>query len=184
MPGGTLPPMALQTIPPERFTSEVFHLFDEQWLLLTAGDFAQGAFNTMTISWGSLGIIWGRPFVQVVVRPTRYTHEFMERFGTFTVAAFPERCRRALNILGTKSGRAGDKIAEAGLTPVASAQVAAPGFAEAELVIECRKMYHSAFDPRHFLDPAIGSNYPKKDYHTVYFGEIVMIRGEAKYAGG
>ena len=87
-------------------------MFDEQWLLLTGGDFARGKFNAMTISWGSLGIIWGRPFVQVVVRPTRYTHEFMERFDTFTVTAFPERHRRALNLLGSKSGRDGDKIAE------------------------------------------------------------------------
>jgi flavin reductase (DIM6/NTAB) family NADH-FMN oxidoreductase RutF len=178
-----LPPMTLQTIPFDRFASKVFHLFDEQWLVLTAGDFAQGKFNAMTISWGSLGIIWGRPFVQVVVRPTRHTHGFMERFGTFTVTAYPESCRRALNVLGSKSGRDGDKIAEAGLTPVASTQVAAPAFAEAELVLECRKLYHSPLDPRHFLDPAIESNYPKKDYHTVYFGEIVAIRGVAKYAG-
>jgi flavin reductase (DIM6/NTAB) family NADH-FMN oxidoreductase RutF len=175
--------MALQTIPFERFTSKVFHLFDKQWLLLAGGDFSQGSFNAMTISWGSLGIIWGRPFVQVVVRPTRYTREFMERFDTFTVTAFPERCRRALNILGSKSGRDGDKIAEAGLTPVGSTKVAAPAFAEAELVFECRKLYRSAFDPRHFLDPTIESNYPRKDYHTVYFGEVVVIRGEGKYAG-
>ena len=174
--------MSLQTIPFERFTSQVFHLFDEQWLLLTAGDFAQKTFNTMTISWGSLGIIWGRPFVQVVVRPTRHAHGFMERFDTFTVTAFPERHRRALNVLGSKSGRDGDKLAGVGLTPVAAARVAAPTFAEAELVLECRKLYRSAFDPRHFLDPAIAANYPQKDYHTVYFGEIVVLRGAAKYA--
>ena len=173
--------MALQTIPFERFTSRVFHLFDEQWLLLTGGDFARGKFNAMTISWGSLGIIWGRPFVQVVVRPTRYTHEFMERFDTFTVTAFPERHRRALNLLGSKSGRDGDKIAEAGLTPVASAKVAAPAFAEAELVIECKKMFWADFDPTHFIDPAIDRNYPRKDYHRQYFGEVLAIHGISSY---
>jgi flavin reductase (DIM6/NTAB) family NADH-FMN oxidoreductase RutF len=66
---------------------------------------------------------------------------------------------------------------------VASTQVAAPAFAEAELVFECRKLYRAAFDPRQFLDPTIESNYPKKDYHTVYFGEVVVIRGESMYAG-
>jgi len=154
--------MALPTIEFARFSSQVFHLFDEQWLLLTSGDFAAGQFNPMTISWGSLG--------------------FMERFDTFTVTAFPERHRRALNVLGSKSGRDGDKLAGVGLTPVAAARVAAPTFAEAELVLECRKLYRSAFDPRHFLDPAIAANYPQKDYHTVYFGEIVVLRGAAKYA--
>ena len=176
--------MALQPIEFARFSSRVFHLFDEQWLLLTGGDFAASQFNTMTISWGSLGIIWGRPFVQVVVRPTRYTHEFMERFDTFTVTAFPERFHRALNVLGSRSGRAGNKIAEVGLTPVAATQIAAPAFAEAELVLECRKIYRAAFDPQHFVDPAIDANYPQEDYHTVYFGEIVALRGEAKYAAG
>ena len=150
-------------------------------MLLTAGDFAQGKFNTMTISWGSLGIIWGRPFVQVLVRPTRHTHEFMEAFDTFTVTAFPEQCRGALSLLGAKSGRDGDKIAEAGLTPVAATMIAAPAFAEAELVLECRKIYRDPLESRAFLGPKIESCYPQKDYHTVYFGEIVAIRGEAKF---
>ncbi len=60
-------------------------------------------------------------------------------------------------------------------------KTAAPAFAEAELVIECRKIYRDALEPKGFLDPQIESNYPQKDYHSVYFGEIVAIRGEAKY---
>lgn len=173
--------MALQSIEFTQFSARVFQLFDRQWMLLTGGDFAQGEFNTMTISWGSLGIVWGRPFVQVLVRPTRHTHQFMERFDTFTVTAFPERYRGALNLLGVKSGRDGDKIAQSGLTPVASTKIAAPAFAEAELVLECRKLYRDPLESRAFLDPKIEVNYPQKDYHTVYFGEIVAIRGEAKY---
>ena len=74
----------------------------------------------MTISWGSLGVMWGRPFVQVVVRPQRYTFEFMERYQTFTLCAFPRQYHQALSLLGTKSGRDGDKIAEAGLTPTSA----------------------------------------------------------------
>ena len=176
--------MALQTIEFSRFGSKVFHLFDEQWLLLTSGDLAQGKFNTMTIAWGSLGVMWGKPFVQVVVRPTRYTHEFMERFDTFTVTAFPEAHRDALNLVGRKSGRDGDKIAEARLTPVRSTHVAAPSVAQAELVLECRKIYRNAFESRQFLDPAIEAKYPQKDYHTAYFGEIVAVRGEPKFIAG
>ena len=176
--------MALQTIAFPQFSSQVFQLFDRQWMLLTAGDFSRGKFNTMTISWGSLGVVWGRPFVQVFVRPTRHTHRFMEKFDTFTVTAFPERCRKALNLLGAKSGRDGDKIAESGLTPMAGMMVAAPAFAEAELVLECRKIYWDALRPQQFLEPQVESNYPQKDYHAVYFGEILAIRGEAKYRTG
>jgi flavin reductase (DIM6/NTAB) family NADH-FMN oxidoreductase RutF len=153
------------------------HLWAEQWMLLTSGDLAAGKFNTMAVGWGSLGTMWNRPFAQVVVRPTRYTYEFMEQFDSFTLCAFPEKFRKAVQLLGSKSGRDGDKIAASGLTPAAAAAVAAPAFAEAELVIECRKLYWDDLAPRHFVDGAIGKNYPKKDYHRIYFGEIVAVSG-------
>ena len=165
----------------EELRVDIHRLWDEEWFLLTAGDLAAGRFNTMTVSWGGMGILWNKPLALVVVRPTRYTMEFMDRYETFTLCAFPERCRPALNLLGSKSGRSGDKIREAGLTPMASNLVAAPGFAEAELILECRKMYWQDLDPSHFLLPEIEKNYPLKDYHRVYFGEILGIWGEDRY---
>jgi len=173
--------MTRALIPFDELLVRPHHLWNEQWLLLTAGDFAARHFNTMTVGWGSLGTMWNRLFAQVVVRPIRYTHEFMDRYDTFTLCAFPEAYRQALNLLGTKSGRHGDKIAESGLTPIASTQVAAPGFAQAELILECRKIYRADFDPTHFFDPRIEQHYPQKDYHTVYFGEIVAVWGEEWY---
>ena len=127
--------------------------------------------------------MWGRPFAQVVVRRSRYTYEFMEQYDTFTLSAFPEDYRDAMLLLGTKSGRDGDKIGEAGLTPIASAHVAAPGFAEAELILECRKLYWADMDPSHFIDPAIEGNYPHEDYHRIYYGQIVAIHGSDAYGG-
>jgi flavin reductase (DIM6/NTAB) family NADH-FMN oxidoreductase RutF len=168
-------------IPFHNLRANVHLIWSEQGMLLTSGDFAAGQFNTMTVGWGSLGIMWGRPFVQVVVRPTRYTYEFMEQYDTFTLCAFPEAHRQALQLLGTKSGRDGDKIAEAGLTPIASTQVPAPGFAEADLIVECRKMYWQDMDPTHFLDPETDSLYPGKHYHRIYFGEVVAINGTEAY---
>ena len=167
--------MTRKQIPFDEFLVKAHHLWAQQWLLLTAGDFAAGQFNTMTVGWGSLGTMWGKPFAQIVVRPTRYTYEFMERYDTFTLCAFPENHRQALQLLGTKSGRDGDKIAEAGLMPIASTQVDAPGFAEAELIVECRKIYWADMNPAHFLDPNIEKNYPQKNYHRIYFGQIVAI---------
>ena len=158
------------------------YLWDKQWLLLTAGDFAAGHFNTMTVGWGSLGTMWGRPFAQVVVRPHRYTYGFMEQYDTFTLCTFPEKYRRAVTLLGTKSGRDGDKIAEAGLTPIGSTQIAAPGFAEAKLIIECRKIYWDDLDPANFVDPSIDNHYAQKDYHRIYFGQILAIFGVESYS--
>ena len=152
-------------------------LWSEQWMVLTSGSFVDDRFNAMAVGWGSFGTMWSKPFAQVVVRPTRYTLEFMEQYDTFTLCAFPEAHRKAVQLLGTKSGRDGDKITESGLTPVAATKVAAPCFAEAELVIECRKIYWQDMDSANFLDPAISKNYPRKDYHRIYFGEIVAISG-------
>ena len=173
--------MDRQPISIEQFLTHPFRMWEPDWLLLASGDFTSGKYNCMTIGWGSVGIMWGRPFIQVVVRPQRYTYGYMEQYATFTVCAFPKTYRQALNILGTKSGRDGNKIAEAGLTPQASTIVAAPYFAEAELVLECEKMYWSDFDPNHFLEPGIDRNYPKKDYHRSYFGHIVSVMGTSKY---
>lgn len=157
------------------------HLWQNQWLLLTSGDFAAGHYNTMTVGWGSFGTMWSRPFAQVVVRPHRYTFEFMERYETFSLCAFPPTHHAALSLLGTKSGRDLDKVAQSGLTPVAAACIAAPTFAEAELVIECRKSYWQDMDPAHFLEPGTHKHYPKQDYHRVYFGEILAISGTSSY---
>lgn len=148
----------------------------DHWLALAAGDYAAGQYNAMTISWGSYGQIWNKMFFQVFVRPTRYTFEFMERFDTFTLNGFSPEYKRALSIIGSKSGRDGDKIGEAGLHAEASLGVAAPCFAEANLVIECRKMFWQDLDNSHFLDATIEGSYPKKDYHRVYFGEILRVQ--------
>jgi flavin reductase (DIM6/NTAB) family NADH-FMN oxidoreductase RutF len=168
-------------IPYDDLLARAHYLWAKQWLLLTAGDFESGHFNTMTVGWGSIGTMWGRPFAQVVVRPVRYTYSFMERYDTFTLCVFSETYRGAVNLLGTKSGRDGDKIAQAGLTPIPSERVAAPGFAEAELVLECRKIYWDDMDPAHFLDPRIEGNYPQKDYHRIYYGQILAIFGDTLY---
>lgn len=171
----------LQTIPSRNLVAQPASLWSEQWFLLTSGNFSAGKFNAMTVSWGSLGYIWQKPFAMVVVRPTRFTYNFMEEFNTFTLCAFPLDSQPALRLLGSRSGRNGDKIADSGLTPIPAMQVAAPVYAEAELTIECRKMFYQDFDPTHFLDPEIMLQYSKSDYHRMYFGEILHIRGIEKF---
>lgn len=173
--------MTRTEIEPGMLRLNVHHIWAEQWMVLTAGDFRKAHFNSMAVGWGSIGTMWGKPFVQVVVRPVRYTYEFMEKYDTFTLCAFPENCRKAVALLGSKSGRDGDKIKSSGLTPIRSAKVAAPGFDEAELILECRKMYYDDVDPTRFADASIQSNYPKRDYHRVYFGEILAAFGTVSF---
>ena len=165
----------------EALTIQPHHLWAEQWMLLTSGDFTAGKFNTMAVGWGSFGTMWSKPFAQVVVRPNRYTHDFMMKHDTFTLCAFPEKHRKSVQLLGSKSGRNGDKIAESGLVPIVSTKIAAPGFKEAELILECRQIYRATVDPRGFLDTDIDKNYPQKDYHSIFYGEILAAFGTAAY---
>ncbi len=148
-------------------------LWGKQWLVLTAGDYEAKQYNAMTVAWGSIGMMWNKPFAQVVVRPGRHTFGFMEKHETFTLCAFDSSFRKALNILGSTSGRDTDKIADAGLTPMPASMVQAPVFKEAELALELKKIYWNDLNPGNFLDASIDKNYPLKDYHRIFFGEIM-----------
>ena len=106
-------------------------------MLITAGN--EEKCNTMTASWGGVGIMWGKNAVTTYIRPQRYTKEFVDANDTFTISFFDESYRKALNICGSVSGRDKDKIKEAGLTPYFVDGTAA--FEEANLILVCKKMY-------------------------------------------
>lgn len=157
-------------ITPEELNESACKLIGTDWMLITAGGI--DSFNMMTASWGGLGNIWMKNACYLVIRPGRYTYEFMERGDVFTLTFFDQKYRKALNLCGTKSGRDIDKVKETGLTPVAS-EAGGVYFDEARIVLECRKMYFQDIDPKGFLDPTIEENYPEKDYHRLYIGEIL-----------
>jgi len=160
-----------------KLSVDAVDLWMKRWLVLTAGTLDDC--NMMTVAWGSVGCMWAKPFAQVVVRPQRYTRGYMDRMETFTLCAFPEQYRKDLQVLGTVSGRDGDKLAQTGLTMIPSRNVAAPSYKEADLILECRTIYYQDMDPDGFVDESIESNYPAEDYHRIYYGEIVAaFRGE------
>ena len=157
-------------IAPSEMEGNPFDLIGKEWMLITAGK--ADDLNTMTASWGGLGVLWNAPVSFCFVRPTRYTYEFMERENYYTLSFLEPGCRRALQLCGRTSGRDGDKIAEAGLT--VRTDEAAPYFDEAVLTLVCRKMYVQDIDPTGFIDPTIAGHYDN-DYHRVYVGEVVKV---------
>lgn len=172
--------MRRESIPVEELQLRSFGAWEPGWFLLTAGENRPGGFNSMTVSWGFLGVMWHRPIAVVVVRPQRYTREFLERGDTFSLCAFDESHRPALNLLGTASGRTTNKMAECGLTPIALSTISCPGFDEARLILECRKIYFNDLNPANFLADYIAPNY-QGDYHRIYFGEVLAASGTAEY---
>ena len=153
------------------FSPEIFDLFDKKWALVTAGD--PESFNTMTISWGGLGTLWSRPVATVYVKPVRYTHEFMDSSEYFTVSFFGEEHRKALGLLGSRSGRDCDKVALSGLTPVKCGSSVA--FKEAETVLLLKKLYRQDLELSQIPDFAVRTYYGTEAPHTMYIGEVKEI---------
>ena len=152
-------------------------LIGDEWMLITAGQQARG-YNTMTASWGHLGAIWGHgkgmPTSVVYVRPQRYTKEFMDREEYYSLCFFPEEYRQKLAYLGRHSGRDEDKVAAVGLTPVFDEKTT--WFAEAKLVLICRKLYQAPLREEYFVDKSVvEDHYPNRDFHDMYVGEIVKV---------
>ena len=145
----------------------------KEWMLITAGNEERG-YNTMTASWGGLGVLWKKNVATAYIRPQRYTKEFVDREPLYTLCFFPEEYKKALGYLGTHSGRDGDKVRAAGLTPVFLDDTTA--FAEASLVLVCRKLYRAPLMEEGFLDKSVLEDcYPSRDLHDMYIGEITAV---------
>lgn len=162
--------MAFREISVEQLKDNPFTLINKGWMLITAGDGEKH--NTMTASWGGVGVIWGKPSATCYIRHSRYTMEFVDSNEYFTLTFLKDGHRDALNLLGTKSGRDMDKMHDSGLTPIfVDGQ---PTFAEAELVLVCRKRCKSEIAPEDILhQETIDKNYANRDFHAMYIGEIV-----------
>lgn len=147
-----------------------FTKIGKEWMLITAGN--EDNFNTMTASWGGLGVLWNKDVAYTFIRPSRYTFEFTEREEYFSLCFFPEEYRNALIFCGRNSGRDCDKIKETGLTPMFIDGV--PCFEEASLVLICKKMYAQKMDSSCAFCDEVKTHYQENEpYHTFYVGEIV-----------
>ena len=147
-----------------------FEKIGKQWMLISAG--TANSWNTMTASWGGVGVIWGKPSATCYIRHSRYTKEFVDKSEYFTLTFLKDGHRDALGLLGSKSGRDMDKMHDSGLTSIfVDGQ---PTFEEAELVLVCRKRCKSEIAPEDILQQEIiDNNYADRDFHTMYIGEIV-----------
>ena len=144
---------------------------NNEWALLTAGN--KKKFNSMTISWGSFGVLWFKNVVTVYVRPERYTLEFLQKQDYFTVSFYDKKYKKDLQILGTKSGRDTNKMQEISLTP----KFLDTGitFNEASQTFVCKKLYVGQFDLNNMDKQTKKQNYPTPQGHYVFIGEIEKV---------
>lgn len=147
-------------------------LINDDWALLSAGN--ENSWNTMTVSWGGLGELWNKDVAFVFVRPQRYTKEFMDKDGRFTLSFFGGKMKKEMGVCGSLSGRDGDKALAAGISPVFDCD--GVYIDSAEYVIFCKTLYTDFIDPDGFVDKTLDEkNYSQKDYHKVYVAQIEKV---------
>ena len=153
------------------YAGEVCKAMQKGVLLTTALD---GKANTMTIGWGHIGIEWGRPIFVAYVRESRFTKEYLEKTGEFTVNIPLADCdKNILGICGTKSGRDTDKIEALGLTLEAGETVSVPGIRQLPLTLECKVIYKQEHPLSAIGEDIISRYYSLGDPHTAYYGQIL-----------
>lgn len=162
----------LRHIKPEDLNESTFRLIGKDWMLVTAE--RDGKTNTMTASWGGFGVMWGKNVAFTVIRPQRYTKEFIDAAECYSLSFYDEQYRDKLVYLGKVSGRDEDKISKAGLTLLH--EQGAPYFGEAKLTIICKKLFAQPYLPENFIDGETPERwYPTADYHTLYISEVMDI---------
>lgn len=164
--------MNFKEILPAEFNENVFTAIGKRSMLITAKK-SDGSFNTMTASWGGIGVLWKKDVFFCVVRPQRFTHEFIEESKEITFSFLEEKYADALKICGSKSGRNCDKIAEADLTPIHDGNLVY--FEQASAVICGKKIYTDTIKENGFMGMDISKWYKGDDFHTVYVCEITKI---------
>jgi flavin reductase (DIM6/NTAB) family NADH-FMN oxidoreductase RutF len=137
------------------------------FLTVKAGE----ALNTMAIGWATIGFVWRQPILMVAVRNSRHTFGIIEKAADFTVSVPLRNMEEAIMFCGTKSGRDYDKFKECHLEPKDAQKVVSPIINTPGLHFECKIVFRTAMDPGQLAEE-YEKLYPRKDYHTLYFGEI------------
>lgn len=152
----------------KRFTA---NMFNDDWALVTAG--TQDDFNTMTISWGGMGTLWSKPVVTIYVKPCRYTYQFIENNDYFVISFFDKEYKKDLGILGSKSGRDGNKLALTSLIPEEIDH--GMTYKQATKTIVCKKIYYQDLKLDRIPGETVKTYYKDEPVHRMYIGEVVQI---------
>ncbi|MGN0771925.1 MAG: flavin reductase [Christensenellales bacterium] len=156
----------MKHIKAEDIQKSCFSLIGKDWMLITAQD-GKGKVNTMTASWGGMGVLWGRQVAFVFIRPQRYTKQFVDASHSLSLSFFDGDYRKELAYLGKVSGRDCDKIKECNFDVAYDGDV--PYISQASLVVSGKVLYAQTLSSDCFFDDkAIEQWYPAKDFHTMY----------------
>jgi flavin reductase (DIM6/NTAB) family NADH-FMN oxidoreductase RutF len=162
------------TVKFEKYVEETLRKLQHPGLLLV-GAKKYGKTNVMAIGWGLVGVMWRKPVFLVLVRPSRFTHEFIEDTEEFTVNVPPNGMEKTVNYCGEVSGRKVDKFKKCDLTVVKSKKLRVPVIKECIIHYECKVVHKLEVKPELVIGSVRKTFYAKDDFHTLYFGEILAV---------
>ena len=160
-----------QPFPIEQLEINPFEKIGKEWALVSAGSRKKA--NTMTISWGGVGVLWGKNVAFIFIRDSRYTKEFIDSNDFFSVSFLNDQYRDALNNCGSHSGKDEDKLKNAGLNW--NYKLSIPFVDEGNLILLCQKLSATKINEDSFLAPEIKKWYADGDMHTMYVAEILEV---------
>lgn len=162
---------AFQPFPIEQLEINPFEKIGKEWALVSAGSKQRA--NTMTISWGGVGVLWGKNVAFIFIRDSRYTKEFIDSNDFISISFLGSQYRDALNYCGSHSGKDEDKLANAGLNW--NYKLSIPFIDEGNLILLCRKLSATKITKDSFIAPDIAKWYADNDMHTMYVAEILEV---------
>lgn len=171
-PAAAVPWAGYKQIAPQQIPGNIIRMLADDGMLITAGE--GGQFDMMTAGWGGLGRLYGKPVAFCFIHPSRYTCQLMEKNDTYTLSFYTAAYREALEYCGSHTGREEDKVKGAGLTPLATPS-GAQTFAEAWMIIECRKLVAQSFVPEAIFSDAVREKWADRQLHKMYIGEILNV---------
>lgn len=161
-----------QPYPIEMLELNPFTKIGKEWALVTSGTKEKA--NTMTVSWGGLGVMWGKNVAYIFIRDSRYTKEFIDKSEFLSISFLDSNHKDALSYCGSHSGRAEDKMKNAGLSFGYKHSI--PYIDEGDLILLCRKMSATRITEDSFLASEIKDKwYQDGDMHTMYIAEIIDV---------
>lgn len=159
---------------PEELNENIFELIGKKQMLITSKDSSKGSgVNAMTASWGTVGILWGKPVCTVFIRPQRYSLPLVEK-SEYISLCFPDaKNRNTLGYCGSHSGKDEDKIKNLSLNILEYENT--PYIEESDIIFICKILYSDSLKKENFKDVSPLSTYSAGDFHKFFVCEIKKV---------
>ena len=160
-----------------RKTHLILNKLPNPGILLVTGK-GKEAKNIMTIGWMQLGIIWKEPVVSILVRPSRYSYKLLQEYDEFTVNILSDQFNKEIAFCGAQSGAYCNKFKETGLKGITSKEVSTLSLKDADITIECKRLYKRNIEPENLNDLILARYYSNNDFHQIITGMILNFNSK------